>query len=68
TEEILPALLNLKGVDEKEKGTAQQFLHHTDLVKFAKYIPHADEVEHEHQEAINFIHKTKEEPVNQSTE
>jgi hypothetical protein len=68
TEEILPALLNLKGVDEKEKGTAQQFLHHTDLVKFAKYIPHADEVEHEHQEAIHFIHKTKEEPVNQSTE
>jgi hypothetical protein len=68
TEEILPALLNLKGVDEKEKGTAQQFLHQTDLVKFAKHIPHADEVEHEHQEAINFIHKTKEEPVNQSTE
>ena len=68
TEEILPALLNLKGVDEKEKGTAQQFLHHTDLVKFAKYIPDADEVEHEHQEAITFIHKTKEAPLNQPKE
>ena len=63
TEEILPALHNLKGVDEKAKGTAQQFLHHTDLVKFAKYIPDADEVENEHQEAVNFIHKTKEAPV-----
>jgi hypothetical protein len=68
TEEILPELLNLKGVDEKEKGTAQQFLHHTDLVKFAKYIPNTGEVEHEHQEAINFIHKTKEEPVSKPTE
>jgi hypothetical protein len=68
TEEILPALLNLKNVDETEKGIAQQFLHHTDLVKFAKYVPGADEVEHEHQEAINFINKTKEEPANQSTE
>ena len=68
TEEILPAIFNLKGVDEKEKDTAQQFLHHTDLVKFAKYIPDADEISHEHQEAVNFIHKTKEEPFNQPAE
>ncbi len=68
TEEILPALFNLKGVDEKEKDTAQQFLRHTDLVKFAKYVPVVDEVKQEHQEAINFIHKTKEEPVNQPVE
>lgn len=68
TEEILPALRNLNGVDEKEKATAQQFLHHTDLVKFAKHIPDTDEVENEHQEAVTFIHKTKEEPVNEPTE
>ena len=55
-------------VDEKEKATAQQFLHHTDLVKFAKHIPDTDEVENEHQEAVTFIHKTKEEPVNEPTD
>jgi hypothetical protein len=68
TEEILPALRNLNGVDEKEKATAQQFLRHTDLVKFAKHIPDTDEVENEHQEAVTFIHKTKEEPVNKPTD
>ena len=68
TEEILPALYNLKDVDEQEKGTAQQFLRHTDLVKFAKHIPDTDEVENEHQEAVTFIHKTKEEPVNEPTD
>lgn len=68
TEEILPAIHNLKGVDEKEKSIAQQFLHHTDLVKFAKHIPGANEVENEHQEAVTFINKTKEEPVNQQTD
>jgi hypothetical protein len=67
TEEILPELHNLKGIDEKTKGNAQQFLHHTDLVKFAKHIPDTDEVEHEHQEAVNFIDKTKEEPAHGPT-
>ncbi len=67
TEEILPELNNLKGIDEKVKGNAQQFLHHTDLVKFAKHTPDADEVEHENQEAVNFIHTTKEEPAHGPT-
>ena len=67
TEEILPELHNLRDIDEKAKGNAQQFLHHTDLVKFAKHTPDADEVEHEHQEAVNFIHKTKEDPAHGPT-
>jgi hypothetical protein len=67
TEEILPELHNLRDIDEKAKGNAQEFLHHTDLVKFAKHTPDADEVEHEHREAVNFIHKTKEDPAHSPT-
>jgi len=67
TEEIVPELNSLKGIDEKTKGTAQQFLRQTDLVKFAKHTPDADEVEHENQEAVNFILKTKEEPAHGPT-
>jgi len=66
TEEIFPEILKLKGFDERVKSSAKQFLYHTDLVKFAKYIPDTQEVDREHQEAVNFINETKEEQVDQS--
>lgn len=66
TEEILPEILNLKGFDEKVKSDAKKFLHHTDLVKFAKYTPGSQEVEQERQEVVDFINETKEEQVHQS--
>lgn len=65
TEEILPEILNLKGFDEKVKSDAKKFLHNTDLVKFAKYTPGSQEVEQEHQEAVDFINETKEVQVHQ---
>jgi hypothetical protein len=66
TEEILPEILSLKECDQMVKGSAKNFLYHTDLVKFAKYIPDTEEVDREHQEAVNFINDTKEEPVGRS--
>ena len=66
TEEILPEIINLKGFDQMVKGSAKTFLYHTDLVKFAKYIPDTEEVDREHQEAVNFINDTKEEEVPKS--
>lgn len=66
TEEILPELYNLEECDQTVKGSAKKFLHHTDLVKFAKYIPNTEEVDREHQEAVNFINTTKEEEVPKS--
>jgi hypothetical protein len=63
TEEILPEILNIKGFDQMVKGSAKTFLYHTDLVKFAKYIPDTEEVDQEHKEAVNFINDTKEEEV-----
>lgn len=66
TEEILPEILSLKGFEQTVKGRAKTFLHHTDLVKFAKYIPDTEEVDREHQEAVSFINDTKEEEVPKS--
>ena len=66
TEEILPEILNLKGFDERVKSGAKEFLSHTDLVKFAKYIPVTEEVNREYREAVNFIKETKEKQVLQS--
>jgi len=66
TEEILPEILNLKGFEQTVKGRAKTFLYHTDLVKFAKYIPDTEEVDREHQEAVNFINDTKEKEVPKS--
>jgi len=66
TEEILPEILNLKGFEQTVKGSAKTFLYHTDLVKFAKHIPDTEEVDREHQEAVNFINDTKEEEVPKS--
>jgi hypothetical protein len=66
TEEILPEILKLKGFDEKLKSDAKKFLHHTDLVKFAKCTPGSQEVEQERQEVVDFINETKEEQVHQS--
>jgi len=65
TEEILPEILNLQGFDQRVKSGAKKFLYHTDLVKFAKYIPDTQEVDREYQGAVNFINETKEEPVQQ---
>ena len=63
TEEILPNISKLTDVDEKAKRSAQHFLYHTDLVKFAQYTPHPAEVDQEEQGAVHFICETKEEPL-----
>jgi len=66
TEEILPEILNLQGFNQRVKSSAQKFLYHTDLVKFAKYIPNTEEVDQKYQEAVNFINETKEEQTQES--
>jgi hypothetical protein len=66
TEEILPNISNLTDVDETAKRSAQHFLYHTDLVKFAQYTPHPTEVDQQQQEAVHFICETKEEPLDES--
>ena len=63
TEELLPEILDLKEFDQEIKDTAKKFLQHTDLVKFAKHTPDMQEVDQEHQEAVDFIKETKEKPV-----
>ena len=63
TEEILPNIAKLTDVGEAAKRSAQHFLYHTDLVKFAQYTPQPAEVDQEQQGAVHFICETKEEPL-----
>jgi hypothetical protein len=67
TEEILPEIHHLTGIDQRAKSEAQNFLRNTDLVKFAKYIPDMQEVDKEYQEAVDFVNHTKEEPLQDTT-
>lgn len=67
TEEIVPRIFRLKEINDTVKRSAQAFLNHTDLVKFAKHIPGSDEVEREHREAVGFICETKK-VLNESAE
>ena len=61
TEELLPEIFNLKECDQKAKNGAEKFLRDTDLVKFAKHTPVTQDVDQEHQSAVDFINETKEE-------
>ena len=63
TEEILPAIKDLKEFDEHVKSGAEKFLYNTDLVKFAKHTPGKQQIDQEYQETVDFINKTKEEQL-----
>ncbi len=66
TEEILPEIKDLKGLDEGVKSSAENFLYSTDIVKFAQHTPDKKEADQEYQETVDFINKTKEEQIRQS--
>lgn len=61
TQEILPELKELDGLPDSVKSLAEQFLVGSDLVKFAKYLPAANEVEDCHEQVLTVIEQTKKE-------
>lgn len=68
TEEILPAISGLTGLEKGTKNGARSLLAKADLVKFARYIPSPQEAEQEYRQAVSFIHQTKEAPLQPSAQ
>ncbi|MCP4714860.1 MAG: protein BatD [Deltaproteobacteria bacterium] len=61
TQELLPAMEKIPGMDEQTRKQSTHFLTHSDLIKFAKYAPVTDEVDRSHAEVLEVINKTKKE-------
>jgi len=63
TQELVPELLKLEDMSIAVKSKAEEFLIHSDLVKFAKHVPGDDEVTESHAKVMTVIEKTKKEPL-----
>ena len=60
TEEIIREFRKRSILNQQTRSIAQSFLRNTDRVKFAKYNPTAEEIEKDHNDALNFINQTME--------
>jgi hypothetical protein len=63
TQELLPEIMRLAAMQTTAKSGARDFLHHSDMVKFAKYVPAEDEVTLNEQNVLKIIDETKMEEV-----
>ncbi len=63
TQELLPEIMRLDAMHTTAKSGARDFLHHSDMVKFAKYVPAEDEVTLNEQNVVRIIDETKMEEV-----
>ncbi|MBN2109207.1 MAG: hypothetical protein JW832_17395 [Deltaproteobacteria bacterium] len=63
TQELLPEIMRLDAMQASAKSGARDFLHHSDMVKFAKYVPADDEVTLNEQNVVRIIDETKTEEV-----
>jgi len=68
TQELLPAIRKLGGLSEKAQADIKEVLFHSDMVKFAKYIPAEDENEQSHRKVVGVINETKKEETPQDNE
>ena len=59
TQELLPEIMRLDAMQASAKSGARDFLHHSDMVKFAKYVPAEDEVTLNEQNVVRIIDETK---------
>lgn len=61
TQELLPEIGKLRGLTTSVKSKAREFLIHSDLIKFAKYAPAQEEMDHNHENVTTVINETKQE-------
>ncbi len=61
TQELLPEIMRLDAMQAPSKSGVREFLHHSDMVKFAKYVPAEDEVGLNEQKVVRIIEETKKE-------
>jgi hypothetical protein len=59
TQELLPAIMRLAALNDTAKSGMRQFLQHSDMVKFAKYLPPQDEIAANEQKVVRLIEETK---------
>jgi len=59
TQELLPEIMRLDAMKASAKSGARDFLHHSDMVKFAKYVPVQDEVDTHEKNIVEIIEETK---------
>jgi hypothetical protein len=59
TQELLPEIMGLDAMHASAKSEVREFLHHSDMVKFAKYLPARDEVDANEQKVVRIIEETK---------
>ena len=59
TQELLPAIMGLTEMNTAAKSGVREFLCHSDMVKFAKYLPPQDEVATNEQKVVKLIEDTK---------
>ena len=64
TEEILPRLVDLQGLDADQEQGFEQFLHATDRVKYAAQVPQEREIEETYELALGFVESTAWAPAN----
>jgi hypothetical protein len=63
TQELLPGIMRLDAMHAAAKSGVREFLIHSDMVKFAKYMPAEDEVTRNEQNVVRIIDETKKEEV-----
>ena len=68
TQELLPGIMRLAGMNDAAKSGMQEFLQHSDMVKFAKYLPGQEEIESSEQKVVRIIQETKKEEAPPETE
>ena len=61
TQELFYEIKKLGAMNEKVKSDTLLFLQHSDLVKFAKYLPGLEEINKNHAGVVSIINKTKQE-------
>lgn len=61
TQELLPEIAKHGQLSTAVKSKTRAFLIHSDLIKFAKYVPAQDEVDHSHADIKTVINETKQE-------
>jgi hypothetical protein len=68
TQELLPEIMRLDAMNAPSKSGVRNFLNHSDMVKFAKYVPAEDEVTQNEQNVVRIIDETKIEEILPQTE
>ena len=63
TQELLPEIMRLDAMNAPSKSGVRDFLNHSDMVKFAKYVPAEDEVTLNEQNVVRIIDETKIEEI-----